>query len=205
MEVGVARDGIAGLGMARRGEFDLILLDIMLPGKDGLEICKILRRESKLPVILLSARTTEQDRIDGLDLGADDYIPKPFSPREVVSRVRAALRRVALDREPSAESLERAGLRIDPERRAVARGGVAVALTASEFDLLRLLADSPGKVWTRRQLVSAVLGAEGEVHERTIDAHVKNLRRKLEIDRGSPRYILTVHGIGYRFGGDGVV
>lgn len=198
MEVTIARDGKSGLGMARAGGWDLVVLDVMLPGVDGLEICRRIRAESSLPVILLTARTQEQQRIDGLELGADDYIPKPFSPRELVARVRAVLRRVE-SKLPDDEPLVHGPLRVDAMRREVSIDGSTIELTPAEFDLLALFATFPGRVWTRQQLIDKVFPDGRHVLERTIDVHIKNLRRKIEPERTNPRFIQTVFGVGYRF------
>jgi len=201
MEVGLAHDGETGLEMAESGGFDLAILDIMLPKRSGLEICRSLRQGSKLPVIMLTAKTTEQDRIDGLDLGADDYVPKPFSPRELVSRVKAVLRRSGLAGMAADVVIRRGDLVVDVSSREVVVDGNLVELTPVEFDLLRTLMEKPGHVWTRETLIESVPGRAPDVSDRTIDAHIKNLRKKIESDRSNPRYVKTVHGVGYRFVG----
>jgi two-component system response regulator RegX3 len=198
MEVAIARTGDSGLAMAHSGRWDLIVLDVMLPGIDGLEICQRLR-DSGTPIILLTARTTEQETIDGLELGADDYVPKPFSPRELVARVHAVLRRAQSHKEALSAPLIRGPIRVDSVRREVHVDEAAIELTPAEFDLLAVLARSPGRVWTRRQLIDAVFPDGRHVLDRTIDVHVKNLRQKIEPDRTSPRFICTVFGVGYRF------
>lgn len=199
MDVVIARTGDAGLTSARKGGWDVIVLDVMLPGIDGFEICRLIRRESSVPVIMLTARTTEQERVDGLELGADDYVPKPFSPRELVARVRALLRRVQARPAATGEPLVRGPLSVDPTRREVRLNGLQVELTPAEFDLLFVLASSPGRAWPRGQLIEKVFPDGRHVLDRTIDAHVKNLRGKIERDRANPRFILTVFGVGYRF------
>jgi two-component system alkaline phosphatase synthesis response regulator PhoP len=176
----------------------LVVLDLNLPGMDGLDVCRTLRRESEVPIIMLTARVTESDRLIGLELGADDYITKPFSPRELVARVRAVLRRVRGGvHQPG---LIRAGdLEIDVHGYRVVRGGEPLQLTRTEFDLLAILAQHPGQAFTREQLLDRLHGIAYEGYDRSIDAHVKNLRQKIETDPSEPRYVLTVYGVGYRF------
>jgi len=197
-DVSVASDGVSGLQAARSGNFELVVLDIMLPRLDGTDVCRKLRAESDLPVIMLTARTTEEQRIRGLDLGADDYVGKPFSPRELVARVRAVLRRAARD-DDDAGPLTRGDLLIDPEQRRVRESGREITLTPSEFDLLHVLARRPGRVFSREQLIEEALGRDFLGMDRTVDAHIKNLRKKIERDRRKPRYVQTVFGAGYRF------
>lgn len=200
-EVTAAIDGRQALSLARTvPPPDLIVLDRMLPHVDGLTVCRTLRADSDVPVILLTARTTEEDRLEGLDQGADDYVPKPFSPRELVARVRAVLRRTpagARDRAPIRVS----GLTIDLARHEVMVRGRTVALTPREFRLLEALAGAPGRAFTREELVARAFGPDYEGLDRTIDAHVMNLRRKIEADPAQPTYIETVFGVGYRFAG----
>jgi two-component system, OmpR family, alkaline phosphatase synthesis response regulator PhoP len=185
----VARTGDEGLARARQHVPDLVILDLMLPGKNGLEVCSALRVEWKTPIIMLTARSTEDDKLLGLETGADDYVTKPFSPRELVARVRAVLRRA----EPVAEERLIAGdLSLDRETREVVVRGENVVLTAAEFRLLETLMRSPGRVFTRDELVEGGL-------DRTVDVHIKNLRRKLEVDRANPSRIVTVFGTGYKF------
>jgi two-component system alkaline phosphatase synthesis response regulator PhoP len=193
-----AGDGTTGLAIARHEWPDLIVLDLNLPGIDGLDVCRALRRESDVPIIMLTARVEETDRLIGLELGADDYITKPFSPRELVARVRAVLRRVQGGvRQPG---LVRAGdLEIDLHGHRVTRAGEPVRLTRSEFNLLAVLAQHPGQTFTRAQLLDRLHGVAYEGFDRSVDAHVKNLRRKLEPDPTEPCYVLTVYGVGYRF------
>jgi len=193
-----AGDGKTALAQARHERPDLVVLDLNLPGMDGLDVCRALRRESDVPIIMLTARVDETDRLIGLELGADDYITKPFSPRELVARVRAVLRRVQGGvRQPG---LIRAGeLEIDLHGYRVSRGGETIHLTRSEFNLLAILAQHPGQTFSRAQLLDRVHGVAYEGFDRSIDAHVKNLRRKLEPDPTEPRYVLTVYGIGYKF------
>ena len=193
-----AGDGRTALAVARGERPDLIVLDLNLPQIDGLDVCRALRRESDVPIIMLTARVEETDRLIGLELGADDYVTKPFSPRELVARVRAVLRRVKGGvHQPG---LVRAGdLEIDLLGYRVTRAGEEVPLTRSEFNLLALLAQHPGQVFTRAQLLDRLHGVAYEGYDRSIDAHVKNLRRKLEPDPAEPRYVETVFGVGYRF------
>jgi two-component system alkaline phosphatase synthesis response regulator PhoP len=198
-DVVTAADGPAALAAVQARRPDLALLDIMLPGIDGIELTRRLQRDHDLPVILVTARIDEIDRLIGLEVGADDYIGKPFSPREVVARVKAVLRR--LDRTPSGEAappLRVGELLVDPGGRVVEVAGAPVALTRTEFDLLATLAAHPGLVYSRMQLMEAAQGFAYEGYERTIDAHVKNLRRKLGDDPKEPRYIQTVFGVGYK-------
>jgi DNA-binding response OmpR family regulator len=198
MEVAVASDGRTGLDQARAGGFDLLILDVMLPGIDGREICRAVRAESPVPILLVTARTAEEDRIEGLELGADDYVAKPFSPRELVARVRANLRRARLEAEASPALLRRGPLVIDRARREARLGGRVLPLTPTELELLTALAERPGVVWTRRRLLERLPGAGAERSDRAIDAHVKNLRAKLEPDLGGPRWVSTVFGVGYK-------
>ncbi len=197
-DVVVAGDGPQALAAWRDRHLDLIVLDLGLPRLDGLEVARRLRRESTVPIVMLTARADESDRLLGLDLGADDYIVKPFSPRELVARVRAVLRRAGAAA-GEGEVLRRADLTIDLPRMTVARGAHRIDLTATEFQLLATLARRPGRVFTRSQLLDAIRGEEVEAFERAIDAHVKNIRRKLEADSRNPRYLLSVYGIGYKF------
>jgi DNA-binding response OmpR family regulator len=199
--VEAVHDGEAGLLRARSGDHRAVILDLMLPGRDGREICRELRRESSVPILMLTARTTEEDRIRGLDLGADDYIAKPFSPREVVARVRAVLRRSdpAVGRD---DVLRFSGLEVDLAAQQARVDGTDAGLTPTEFQILVALSGSPGRTFTRAQLVERALGPHFEGFDRTVDAHVKNLRRKIERDRARPRYVITVFGVGYRFEGD---
>jgi two-component system alkaline phosphatase synthesis response regulator PhoP len=193
-----AGDGNTGLAMARRERPDLIVLDLMLPGLDGLDVCRALRRESDVPIIMLTARVEESDRLVGLELGADDYISKPFSPRELVARVRTVLRR-AHGNVHQPGLLRAADLEIDLEGHRLTRGGAPVKLSRIEFNLLTILAQHPGQTYTRAQLLDRLHGIAFDGYDRSIDAHVKNLRRKLEPDPAQPRYVLTIYGIGYQF------
>jgi DNA-binding response OmpR family regulator len=196
--VSTAPDGPSALAAARAQPPDLVVLDLGLPGIDGLDVARDLRRDSPVPIIMLTARGAETDRVLGLELGADDYLVKPFSPRELVARVRAVLRRT--DGAVAARERFTVGeVVVDTARRRVTVGDRTVELTATEFDLLVHLARQPGRVFTRAQLLDVVHGVAVESYERAIDAHVKNIRRKLEPDPHRPRYLLTVHGVGYRF------
>ncbi len=192
----VAGDGAGGLALARARRPDAIVLDLGLPKVDGLDVLRSLRRDTGVPVVILTARGDETDRIIGLELGADDYVVKPFSPKELVARVRAVLRRA--DARPfSTERIFAGDLELDIARRRVAVAGRPVDLTPTEFELLATLAREPGRVWTRSQLLDAVHGFSLETYERAIDGHIRNLRRKLEPDGTGARYVRTVHGVGY--------
>jgi two-component system alkaline phosphatase synthesis response regulator PhoP len=194
----VAADGATGLELAREKRPDLIVLDLGLPRLDGLDVARRIRGESDVPIIMLTARVDESDRLRGFDVGADDYVTKPFSPRELVARVSSVLRR-ARHAPASASVFTVADLSIDASKMCVERTGARVDLTTTEFQLLAALARYPGRVFTRAQLLDAVRGTDVESFERAIDAHVKNIRRKLEPDPHRPRYVLTVYGIGYKF------
>lgn len=197
-----AYDGIEALRLARESHPDLIVLDIMLPGMDGLEICRTLRAESSVPIILLTAKTTEQDRIVGLDLGADDYVTKPFSPKELAARVRAVFRRTpdeSLQLGPS--ELKYGDLTVNFPKHEVCILGKSIELTPVEFKLLGVLIREPNRVFSRSQLIERVLGFDFDGFDRTIDVHILNLRRKLEPDAGRPKFIKTVYGAGYKFHG----
>ena len=198
-DVVTAADGPGAVAIAEAERPSLALLDIMLPGIDGIELTRRFQRDYDLPVILVTARTEEIDRLIGLEVGADDYIAKPFSPREVVARVKAVLRRS--ERVPDAtagETIRVGALFIDPGSRTVANGEEQVELTRTEFDLLATMASHPGRVYSRMQLMEATQGVAYEGYERTVDAHVKNLRRKLGDDPRAPRFIQTVFGVGYK-------
>jgi len=196
----VARDGREALMRARAEHPDLVVLDLGLPGLDGLDVTRALRHDSAVPLIMLTARDSETDRVLGLELGADDYLTKPFSPRELVARVRAVLRR---NQPESPDRVLRVGeLELDVARLRAEVGGQAVSLTATEFQLLVTMARQPGRVFTRAQLLDAIHGEALEAYERAIDAHVKNIRRKLEPDPRHPHYLQTVYGVGYRMADD---
>jgi DNA-binding response OmpR family regulator len=196
-----AYDGKEAIEIARNQVPDLIILDLMLPEISGWDVCRTLRAESNVPIIMLTARDEDTDKIVGLELGADDYITKPFNPKELVSRVRAVLRR-SEGTPKKQRKIEFAGLSIDPERHEVRRGDRLVELTPTEFELLRVLVEVPGRVYSRAQLLDKVQGVAYEGYERTIDSHIKNLRKKLELDPDRPKYVITVRGIGYKLGVD---
>jgi DNA-binding response OmpR family regulator len=196
-----AVDGSSALEQVRRRHPDLVVLDLGLPGLDGLDVTREIRKGSTLPIVMLTARDDELDKLLGLELGADDYLTKPFSPRELVARVKAVLRRTEAAAAP-AETLHSGDLTIDVPRHRVEVAGRDVELTATEFDLLVALARQPGRILTRSQLLDAIHGIAHEAYERAIDSHVKNLRRKLEPSPATPRYVLTVHGVGYRLADD---
>ncbi len=199
--VRVAYDGKQALTVFRHEKPNLVLLDLNLPEMDGLDVARTLRKESSVPIIMLTARVEEADRLIGLELGADDYIVKPFSPREVVARIRTVLRRVEGEIAP-AQILRAGDLLLDLDKHSVAVKGAPIELTPTEFDLLTALMQNPGRALTRMQLLDRVQGETYEGYERTIDAHIKNLRQKIGDDPKSPRYILTVFGVGYRFAED---
>ena len=197
-EVIVVGDGGSAIASVRSAKPDLLVLDLGLPGQDGLDVAREIRRWSDTPIVMLTARGDETDRIVGLEIGADDYVVKPFSPKELVARVRAVLRRTRTA--ARGDEVVRAGdVEIDTAKMRVSVGGTQVDLTPTEFQLLATLAREPGRVFTRSQLLDAVHGVAIESYERAIDAHVKNIRRKIEPEPGSPRYVVTVHGVGYRF------
>ena len=195
-------DGNDGLRLARDAHPDLVVLDVMLPGLNGMEVCRMLREESEVPIVMLTARVDEEDRLTALDLGADDYVTKPFSPRELAARVRAVLRRTArdaLDQGPS--ELSYGDIKANLHLRAVHVGATPVDLTPTEFRILVLLMREPGRIFTREHIIDRVFGYDFDGFDRTVDAHVSNLRRKLEVDLEKPRYIHTVYGVGYRLSG----
>jgi DNA-binding response OmpR family regulator len=191
-----AHTGENALSLARTRRPDLVVLDLRLPHIDGIDVARTLRRESVVPIIMLTARAEESDRLLGLEVGADDYITKPFSPRELVARVRAVLRRATAA--PASDILHIGDVTLDTSRMSVTRGEAAVELTPTEFQLLARLAQHPGRVFTREQLLDAIGGDQADAFDRSIDAHVKNIRRKLEPDPRRPRYLLTVYGVGYK-------
>jgi two-component system, OmpR family, alkaline phosphatase synthesis response regulator PhoP len=198
-EVIVTGDGGSAVASARSQKPDLVVLDLGLPGRDGLDVARELRRSSTIPIVMLTARGDETDRIVGLELGADDYVVKPFSPKELVARVRAVLRRADVSREGGPEVLRAADVELDVPRMRVSAGARRIEVTPTEFQLLLTLMREPGRVFTRGQLLDAIHGIAIESYERAIDAHVKNLRKKLEPTPSRPRYVLTVRGVGYRF------
>jgi DNA-binding response OmpR family regulator len=201
-EVETARDGSAALARARRWRPDVVVLDIMLPGLDGLEVLRRLRGESPAYVVMLTAKAEETDKVVGLSVGADDYVTKPFSPRELTARIRAMLRRGRGGDAGAPRPLVFRGVRIDPARREVLMGDTRVDVTTREFDLLYALAAYPGHVLTREQLIGRVWGGDYFGDDRVVDAHIKDLRRKLGDDPDRPRFIETVRGIGYKFGAE---
>jgi DNA-binding response OmpR family regulator len=198
--VEVAGDGASGLERACRPDVELVILDIMIPALNGREVCRRLRARSDVPIMMLTARTSEDDLVTGLELGADDYVPKPFSPREVVARAQALLRRAGTGGGPRVAPVRMGPLEIDLWARQVRLHGGDVPLTATEFRLIEALASRPGRAFTRDELVARACGPDFDGMDRTIDAHITNLRRKLQEGR-EPRYILTVHGVGYRLAG----
>jgi DNA-binding response OmpR family regulator len=200
-EVVQATDGREALARFGETSFDLVVLDVMLPRLDGLEVCRRMRARSSVPIIMLTAKAEEIDKVLGLELGADDYITKPFSLREFRSRVKAALRRAGMARrEPTDEEpIEVHELRIDPAKRAVDVRGAPVQTTYVEFEILLALATSPGRVWTRDMLLTRIWGDSAYRDPRTIDVHIRHLREKLERDAKDPEYLFTVRGVGYRF------
>ena len=200
-----ATDGIPGLSLAREAQPDLIVLEVMLPGMDGLEICRTLRQESDVPIVILTARADEEDRLAGLDIGADDYVTKPFSPRELAARIRAVLRRPARDwQETGTSSLTYGPISVDTQKRTVYVGETQVHLTPTEVRLLVLLIREPGRTFTRGQIIDRVFGYDFEGFDRTVDSHVYSLRRKIEAaaggNGGETKYINTIYGVGYRLG-----
>jgi two-component system alkaline phosphatase synthesis response regulator PhoP len=197
--VTTAGNGTDALALARTRHPDLIVLDLGLPHMDGLDVTRTLRKQSNVPIIMLTARVDESDKLVGLELGADDYVTKPFSPKELVARVRAVFRRI--DAAPERGDVIRSGdVTLDKRRMQAKVGDRPIDLTTTEFELLATLARQPGRVFTRAQLLDAIRGEAVESFDRAIDAHIKNVRRKLEPDPRHPRYVLTVHGVGYKFG-----
>jgi two-component system, OmpR family, alkaline phosphatase synthesis response regulator PhoP len=200
-EVAIVHDGHAALDAARRWRPDLLILDVMMPGPDGLQVCRTLRAESGLPVLMLTARSSEEDLLLGLDLGADDYMTKPYSPRELMARVRALLRRsrAAAGAAAADHRVLRVGaLAVDPGRHEVRMGDRLVECTPGEFALLAALAAQPGRVFTRQQLLELTRGVDHYTTERTVDVHMMNLRKKIEREPGRPAYLCTVYGVGYK-------
>jgi DNA-binding response OmpR family regulator len=195
----VARDGRQAIDLARSDRPDLVVLDLMLPKIGGLDVCRVLRAETHIPIIMLTARAGEDDKLLGLDIGADDYIVKPFSPRELVARVRVVLRRTAQELAEQPEELQAGEIRLDFGRHEVKVRGRPVYLTPKEFRLLGVLVRAPGRVFTRTQLLDKVFGITYEGGERTVDVHLMNLRRKVERRPDRPEYLHTVYGVGYKF------
>ena len=200
--VATVHDGREGIAAARDNPPDLVVLDLLLPGLSGMDVCRTLRSESKVPIIMLTALSTVPDRLNGLGLGADDYITKPFSPRELVARVRAVLRRAAEQKEGSdSEILNHDDISLDLGQCMLSVGGKRRHLTPREFKILTVLMREPGRVFSRSQLVEKALGYDFDGMDRTVDVHILNLRRKIEQDPNRPQYIRTVYGMGYKFGG----
>lgn len=201
-KVAHAPDGVTGLKLAREARPDLVVLDLMLPRLDGLEITRALREESSVPIVMLTARVDEADRLNGLDLGADDYVTKPFSPRELAARVRAVLRRTKREAQPDGPAVLAHGeVDVDVRGRQATVAGSPVALTPTEFSLLEMFISEPGRVFTRDQIIDRVFGYDFDGFDRTVDAHVSNLRRKVHKASAEDRkYVHTVYGVGYRFG-----
>ncbi len=197
----VVGDGRSAVDEARRRRPDLVVLDVMMPGMDGFDVCRILRFETDIPVVFLTAKATEEDLLLGLDLGADDYLRKPFSPRELVARIRVVLRRSGVG--SVADEIHRHGeLEVDRRRARVRLGEEVVEVTPKEFAVLAAIAADPGRAFSRRQIIDEAFGFDADVLERTVDVHVANLRRKIEADPSAPEHLLTVKGIGYAFAED---
>jgi DNA-binding response OmpR family regulator len=196
-DVTAAADGETGLRVAREQRFDAVVLDVMLPALSGTEVCRRLRAESTVPILMLTARTAEIERVVGLELGADDYVPKPFSMPELIARIRALLRRRELDRGEEGAHRRVGGIELDFRRHEVRVDGVRVDLTPTEFKLLALLAGDPGRAWPRRELMQHLWESDHVGDERAVDAHVVNLRRKIESDPSEPRRLVTIRGVGY--------
>lgn len=198
-QVLTANDGVTGLEMAREELPDLIVLDLMMPRMDGMEVCRTIRGESSVPVVMLTAMVEEDDRLAGLDLGADDYVTKPFSPRELAARVRAVLRRTARDRDDAGPGVLEAGpFAVDLRRRTISVSGAPVTLTPTEFRLIALLVREPGRTFSREQIIDRVFGYDFDGFDRTVDAHMSSLRRKVDAVPGTAKLIQTVYGSGYR-------
>ena len=198
-KVTTAYDGVEALKLAREQHPDLIVLDLMLPGMSGLEICRTLREESDVPIIMLTARSTDEDKLSGLGIGADDYVTKPFSPRELAARVLTVLRRMPGERGP--DKIKSGDLTVDFQKHEASLGDKLLKLTDVEFKLLGIFVKAPGRVFSRTQLIESALGYDFQGFDRTIDVHILNLRRKLEPDPDHPRFISTVYGAGYKFTG----
>ena len=197
-----ARDGIEGLRLAREARPDLVVLDLMLPKLNGIGVCRTLRKESTVPIVMVTARVEEEDRLKGLDLGADDYVTKPFSPRELAARIRAVLRRTAkVDPEPGPAEVAHSGVTVDLHRRTVCVDDRKAVLTPTEFGILVMLIKEPERTFSREQIIDRVLGFDFQGFDRTVDAHIANIRRKIRPLAG-PDHIQTVYGVGYRFSND---
>jgi len=197
-EVAIAADGNSAIAEFERNGADIVLLDLMLPGLPGTEVCRQIRQTSSVPVIMVSAKDDEVDKVVGLELGADDYVTKPYSPRELVARIRAVLRRGLGDGVPDADVLEAGPVRMDVERHVVTVDGAEQRLPLKEFELLEMFLRNPGRVLTRGQLIDRVWGSDYVGDTKTLDVHVKRLRAKLEPDPGEPKYLVTVRGLGYK-------
>ena len=195
----VAYDGRRAIEIARNRRPGLIILDLMLPKVDGLDVCRLLRAESNVPIIMLTAKTTEDDKLEGLDIGADDYVTKPFSPRELVARVRAVLRRGMAEEVSGPSQIQLGNLEVDFVQHEARVEGTSVHLTPKEFTLLEIMIKQPGRVYSRLELLELAFGFDYQGFERTVDVHVMNLRKKIEPDPAQPRYVHTVYGIGYKF------
>ncbi|WP_425061417.1 response regulator [Sporomusa carbonis] len=198
---GVAHEGFEAMKLIREKKPDIIILDLMLPGIDGWEICRRVRRETDIPILMLTARDEETDRLIGLEMGADDYVTKPFSPREVVARAKVILRRSKKSAAVKAEAIKIGNLSINYERHEIRKDGELVDVTPTEFKIVELLTTNPGRVYSRLHIVEFIQDYAFDGYERTIDAHIKNLRRKLEDNPKEPQYIITVYGVGYKFAG----
>ena len=196
-----AYDGQQAIELARRKQPDLVVLDLMLPQVDGMDVCRILRAESPLPIIMLTGRSTDDDKLEGLDLGADDYVTKPFNPRELLARIRAVLRRAGGKEEPGPSEVHFGDMVMDFVRHEVRANEQVINLTPTEFRLLEVLTKEPGRAFSRLDLLEQAFGYDYEGLERTIDVHIMNLRKKIEPEPGHPRYVVTVPGLGYRFEG----
>lgn len=201
-ETSVARDGVEAITLARRQNYVLVVLDLMLPLLDGNEVCRKIREFSDVPILMLTAKGEEFDKVLGLTIGADDYVVKPFSPRELVARIKAILRRTGTAVQERVDRLSIGGLLLDGQKHEVRVDNLPIALTASEFKLLRMLMRNPGRLFSRKQLLDALYPQGEDVVERVVDVHIGKLRQKIEKDPASPRYILTVRGFGYRFAED---
>lgn len=203
-EVFKALNGIDGLNSFKNISPHLVILDLMLPGLSGEEICKGIRSTSDVPIIMLTAKINEDSKVEGFSLGADDYVTKPFSPRELIQRVRAILRRSYRNHGPLSDviSFNRDDVKIDIKKHQVSKGGEIVSLTPNEFKILLILASNPGQIFSREKLVEKAFGYDYDGYDRTIDTHIKNIRYKIEENPKSPKYILTVYGVGYKFGGN---
>lgn len=200
-EVAGAYDGLSALDRAKEGTSDLIVLDLQLPGLDGLDVARRVRQVSNVPIIMLTARAEEADKLIGLEIGADDYLTKPFSLKELAARIRTVLRRTktgAASLQDDSTILMHLDLRLDPSRRSVTKDGVPIPLTAVQFNIMRLFMQNPGQVFTRLRILEAAEGINNEGYERTIDVHIKNIRKAIEADPSQPRYLLTVWGVGYK-------